>query len=1422
MKKLKIFLIALLATVLSVGLIACRKKDDTNTDNPGSNPGNTDTKTINAINSVQKTELEITDADTLETFTTKFKSAIGIKVRYESGGWVDYDINDCTIDSSSVTFGTVGNYTVNVKPNVDNSGNKSVDISVNVVHNFDENGICTVDKATRISQTIDVGLRYKLFHTGDAIYTAADDTSKNAIRPFGSIMVDGKEEKVKTYTVGRLEKGMSITVKGTAETTFDQEGVEDLHYYFPILGFADTSIGSYTGGAGTAIIVRNEGWVLLDGIGTPRLLAGKAAGGGGANDSGNYGSHPTDEGEKPAGYYAHGNGMPSLDQWKDWFTYSTGAISRSDTYMDPQEMELTWTYLNNGIIELVFNNLTSKVSLIARTKVPDSSLGYYDTILHGEYVDMKFTEMTTIQTTTLTGVVYDGIKSDARKVYLDNEMLDMSAFNVKITTEQQAAAAADTQFDIEANIGTTEAPEWVSLRKTPLDAATMKAFRVTRTMGNVTKTADIPADQFITIKTNAVDRATPFTVTVGDVMFANNSTVSDIVLSTEVSGADAVAKLTLSGRANTLSEAQKNALTGVTANKYVALRLWAREGASAQFAGTPVVKSGANALAGAHASIAASGKYVDLVIPVDASVVANGVTVSGIAEGGVDVKLDLSGMESVSVTSNVQKGTFALNKGGDVTVIYTMSAAEFANVTDRSRLYVNGTSARFSALSDTPETGYDYTGMVGTTKVSVKLDSAANTVTVKYTLPAFSVGGDEKFDLTLQDKDNNILATDTVYYNFEFAAETGTEIVDNVLVKADGTTLTFMIAQEDVNLTSETLLNSELMLNMNDGTKEGLHYLNLGYTFKKGEIEFLNVLPEGLVTPTVIALGTIDNGDDSDLGIIILLAVDVTKLGYEEAPYFFEFKTESAESEAPEYIFAVNDKAIERKAVTVGDKTNLGEAGSCLDRGYTGYLVTVDEKQFFAGVSVSGGMHKFEKGYCVVCGSAQTEIDAPTTWWDDRYTFTMKNGEYVDIIGTYSSLGSECGGNSTSTMNAYGILVTDTGTANYVMNGEGYYEKASGGSDGWGTRIGPASSVEGYVNTNATEENDGSEMSSSLITAEHPYNTLNGWIAADGKEIDAETFNKARIGGTFRYVLTYVDNVLTVNMKLYKAGVNITSGTAYIDFTFTLNIEFAENDNISLNGMAGFTYKNTEISVLKGDVANLHHTHEFGANDRCTLCGMLKPEHVHDFTNHGICICGDVCKHEHVTDNICDTCKGVWTETTTPVENAKYENPTVWQTWHDIPVGLAVGQTLTVTGTQKGEVASNWFTVLWEIKEGFTGRLDAFGWSFPENDSNFKATYSAKPSFFDKDGNVATFEWAKFVNVAKDCEWTVHFERNDTKDVNVQVRLTNAEFGTYVCDYVISLAVPQEELHVHFTAEQVAEFTVTSYTQGGWQYTVAE
>lgn len=1128
MRKLKVALIAVLAVLMCVGLIACGGKKP-------EEQQPTDYK-VRRIE-MSQSSFTLTDADGEDAWKSKVLDKLAARVQYtDPGGNAQLKASGLTVDKSGVQLGSIGVYSATVTPTEHNADNMSATIEINIEHNIVD-GVCTEDGATLTTEEIDIGLTYNAFHTGDSTLTANGST---AIRPFGSIMVDGSEERVKTHTVGRLEKGMTITVKGTAITNYTTMGAEEKAYFFPILGFADTSIGEYTGGAGTSVIVRNEGWVLLDGIGAPRLLAALAGNGsGGANDTGNYGSHPSDTGNKPLpGYTDHGEGTPTLEQWHDWYTYSTGETSNTTTYLTEQHIELSWTYREDGIIELTTVNTTDPANptkLIARTKVPDSAKGYYDTILHGEYVVMHFDEISTLSTRTLESVQFDGMVQNTKKVYLENEMLDLNTLDVKITTKQDTTPVSDTQFDVEANIGTAEEPQWVSLSETPL-STNMKAFRVTRSMGNITKTADIPAEQFITIAKNAVNEAYAHTVEIDGVDFANNATLGQLSFASVTEEDATLAVLTLSGAANTLTDAQKAKLTGAASDKYIALRIWARDGAVTKFkaGATVTVTSGAAAVAGAYVNV--TGDYADVVLPVNAEIAEKGVTLAGLTEDGANVRLDLTGLDCLTVTTQVTSDRLYLDKGGNVTVVYNLGAEGYAAMKENiatTQLYANSASVRFQNLGirNAETTG---TGKLGEIDVTVTLNEEAGTVTVVYAIPKFTVTSVNKFDLSLFVRSGSQMvrqATETVYYEMAFAGDNGVgqAVGDNVYVESDGTVLYAVVATAANDISSEGIRRETLNLNVNNGTLESVNFINLGYRYVKGAFMFYGVIPEGAAEATLTTFGTLDNDKDTDYGHIVVIRIDTTKLGVSAAPFYFELNADT--SGAPAFILkATDDNKVEKKMVeasSLGVLELISEA-SCLEKGFASYPYSEEgEVVFYAGLAEVGGAHHFDGDVCTLCGA--TKADKALA-----QTVTLNENEFVQVSGTYSAaIQKEIYNGVTLRVNA--------GDNWYWIRSDSYIAK-----NDYGSGI------------------DAEEIWHSFDDPEDPTNyalrTPNGKLSGvDGEEINDSLFNEAKRNATFNYYVGYADGVVTIVSELYTGG---ETKAAY--FAFEIRISGVHRTDISV------------------------------------------------------------------------------------------------------------------------------------------------------------------------------------------------------------------------------------------------------------------
>lgn len=215
-----------------------------------------------------------------------------------------------------------------------------------------------------------------------------------------------------------------------------------------------------------------------------------------------------------------------------------------------------------------------------------------------------------------------------------------------------------------------------------------------------------------------------------------------------------------------------------------------------------------------------------------------------------------------------------------------------------------------------------------------------------------------------------------------------------------------------------------------------------------------------------------------------------------------------------------------------------------------------------------------------------------------------------------------------------------------------------------------------------------------------------------------------------------------------------------------------------------------------------------------TVNVIVNAEHVHSYTN-GVCSCGEVCAHTDIVDNVCSTCGATWT--TTPVSDASYSDITTgFETWYEFPSEVVLTRAnskIEVTGTQQTELTSNWFTVLWECKQGFTGRLDNYGWEFPDSDSpNFKM-YSSSISVTDGTGD----DWADYQAIAKDCNFTITFEWKEVSALTVTVVLSNGSM-TYTCVYTLPIedGCGITEWTFHLTAEQTKAFSVTSYSMYTW------
>lgn len=176
---------------------------------------------------------------------------------------------------------------------------------------------------------------------------------------------------------------------------------------------------------------------------------------------------------------------------------------------------------------------------------------------------------------------------------------------------------------------------------------------------------------------------------------------------------------------------------------------------------------------------------------------------------------------------------------------------------------------------------------------------------------------------------------------------------------------------------------------------------------------------------------------------------------------------------------------------------------------------------------------------------------------------------------------------------------------------------------------------------------------------------------------------------------------------------------------------------------------------------------------------------------------------------------GEMKKTTETFVNETYENPTAFQTWYEVPEAISFGQTLTVWGTQNSAMAENFHTVDWEIRQGFTGRFDAFGWTFdPNNEYGTKTKFGAY-SVISKEVNgesVDTVGWDQYREIGKNANYTITFAWETIDTLMVTVLLENGS-DVYECIYALPIIdSTATEFNVHLTAEAVNNFTVNGYS----------
>lgn len=1256
MRKLKVGLLLLFSMLLSLCLFACKP-----TDEPGG-PGEPTGDQLTRAQFVGDDTITLTDAETVgDAYTDAFNEAVaGLRIRTFAGStMVEINGTQCDYDLSGVTWGEYGVYTATVTPktqgDINNAGNITVStpLTIRIEHAFgaaNDQGISTCEKegcpAVRTTQTLSDGqaevLNYGAFHNGPTANNT-ENGDLTQLRAFGTVPQGNTDTTVNTMTVGKLRKGSSVTVTGTAHTTSSTEA-----YYFPNIGIAlrefDASTSPYGKSqnyqGGMSVIVRNDGWVLLNGIGDNGVnMYGQGRLLGGLNgemlssDEGekgaryNYGSIPDDTTEANEYLlaltdYDAGNVPANTADWYDWIVYSSGDITRTEDYRDEaKDIRLTWTFRPDNIIELIYENITENKTLTARIKVPDEYAdSQFDTILHGDYVDMTFTSISSVEPQQLNSVRFNGLDDTATKYYAEGMAFDLDDLDGKVEIDYQMSegnwlGTDDFELQVYRGEAVTSQPDenaegWTTLGTGTRLEADDHYFRIAVTVGNTTKYdyMVLGDEDFIkSIVANNITDVYGYRFDVGGTA-ADSASLGSVGFAASEDGTQVVI-----------------APTGLASNgtdlpfaNYVALRIYG---------------AGFNAAvekpeSGSYRIAAVTDSYLDILVEVGGA--EDTVTLKGGDNGlqATTVVIDVSGMTLPVVSSEITgyavdgyEGALAdipVNTGADVTVTFTMSAAayESAMVGFANSPYADTAVKAFKALIDEfnaltenkqLELETDY-GTIVVKDVSAADSGDNKVVTVTFAIPAVEGIPDSSYvTLYVFDNGDDFEPNEVrMYYGAPVAVSGDPGLRHELSVAgytvylvADGTDLYYYVARTDSDLSEGDIGTGSLWLNVNGGEGSSAPaFIDIGFTYADGSIVFNDETFAEIVEYSLAVNGTTDNSLDYDTGFFFAGVIDTTQYGVQagSGDYEYYFQLGNAWDQTSAYnTYKVSYTAegattviAQESALTLGGLYTIKD-GTCLDAGLFAYEVTNDagEVVFYANIFTAGGSHSGSVGTCEYCGAT---ISRTRT-----YTGSIQDNEFIEVNETYTGFinGAASAEDEAKQANLYNGMRLEIGLSNgtfYSVRADGFvsfndYENPASGDNivhsldedgdiGLRTPIGKLNGVTGEPITEETY----------LGTIDGSGNRVNGVLAT----------------GTFRINVSYENGTVTVVYRLYQDGHDdFRTDAPYFEFTVAisgltdaeLDIEFIA-DNVKIGNSSNVwmmtgDINNTMIGSFSGDSATV-------------------------------------------------------------------------------------------------------------------------------------------------------------------------------------------------------------------------------------------
>ena len=1204
MKKLKIGLILAFSMLLTLGLAACGGNEDDTVHN------------INSIRFGDASSVELSEGEA-SAVRAQFDTEVDkLELRvYADNAREIMSGADFTWDTSAVTWDAPGSYTAVGTPvlaedsAIQNANNVTVNLEVNVNHNFgapnaDGVSTCAGCGATRTAKTYEtpVQVNYEAFHAGPTAATTADPDG--FLQRFGTVPTEDGNMTVNSYTAGTLTRGMTISVSGVGTNNNNTSAT----WYFPILGIAVRDLtnsavwndGNWsanvantgtTAEGGAGVLVRNDGWVLLDGIGdAPNRFLNAF---GGTNATSIVAT------------------MPAAEDMAAWWPYATGTPCYSAEYTGNTDVTYTWSFSDDGIVEMIIDNETAGAVLTIRVRVPDG-VNSVDTVLHGEYFNLAIDTLTITEMDLLENVTAE-LVDGAKSAYVRGEYFNFADLNVQTSfasapdsysTASSFVLQAYTGEETEAAAMQADGENWTTVADdTPLLSA-YQNFRVRVLVGSTVKYAyfNVGEEGFIDeIAPNSVDSIFGHDY---DATYVNDLALGQLSYSAVVREGVTYVSIAPSAVANRNGTEQ-----------YLTFRLWAVNGEK--------FSSNVSTLNAVPVKVAEDGTYADVLVKLSADLIKNGAVISGLQE--TPIYLDLSGvtMQNVAVTvAGADEVSFSA--GGDVTFTYTFTVPEgtTAESDEIQRNVSIGIGNVPTALRRFDWEGNNFSNerglLVGNVRVpvtgSIAITGTTATLTVTYEIPGFTdlSGSHPGYFAVLFDYDG-VTTTDRVFYGQPTATEGVAVIGGSLMVKASGTNIIFSVMAPMSDVEDMTGCYSGVDININTGaaTPEGMFgLLGLEFDIVDGAAvatDTLNPLISAY-TPTIQVIGTANENRDTDIGFIYTGVIDASAFGAtDESEYYIEVRGLGETF----YLHVVGESVsvVEAPAMAAQD-TTLAE-GSCIIGGVSGKAVTKDGKViFYADVQETAPSH---------------------TWVEQKNSANEGTGIFecsvCHVLYMYEATGMQTGPIENATKN--GLTLTAT---------------TSGATSDWAAQILATASGNVLITLpnldpwNLVQDDMTAEQKAlaELVAGANCFPSAAGVDAFENGStydifLNVQAFTTITLSPTdgIKY---YKDGLLVFH---YRASAPVGDGTV-ADFV-NLFLSIAEREGVVV-GKGGVTVTDaivsadvfTEAEILamvsnndREDYYDHSHVHNYHADvantaenyDRCA-CGMLNPAHTPAGTRH--------------------------------------------------------------------------------------------------------------------------------------------------------------------------------------------------------------